>query len=376
MIGLALHPVALIAHLLGFRRVNIGTQHIGHLASEPDCLLKLIRLQILPQRRYFITASSHLVANLCLLNYWTNYIPVIKNPILGRLLSAASMYGLMKFDVTPFVTTEKKSAQYYQVNSLWAKRPPLLALSQEHRTKGYDTLRKAGVPDGAWYVCLHVREGGFAPQAESLHSYRNADINNYRLAIDTITSRGGWVIRMGDPTMKILPKISHCIDYAHSKAKSDWMDVFLCAECKFFLGNTSGLFLVSTAFGVPCVLTNVIPFSAQAFTHQDIYIPKLIRNKKTGRYLKFSEILQSPIANFRISRSYLQADVELEENSPEDINELIREALLKLEGQWAPPERNRERQIRFKQLFRQDHYGYHSVSHIGCSFIEKHEDLM
>jgi putative glycosyltransferase (TIGR04372 family) len=289
---------------------------------------------------------------------------------------AASEYGLLKFDVTDFVATQTTAAKYYEVNSLWEKRLPLLSLSDSHRFRGREALRRLGMPDGAWFVCLHAREGGYAPEVENLHSYRNADINNYRLAINTIASQGGWVVRMGDPTMKPLQGVPNFIDYAHSSEKSDWMDVFLCAECRLFLGNTSGIFLMSTAFGVPSVLVNMVPFAAQAYGPNDIYIPKLLRDKKTGRYLKFSEIFCSPIANFRYSELFFNAGLEVEENSPEDINDLVQEALLRMKSQWEPPLGDEERQKNYKKLFRPEHHGYKSRSPIGSAFIAKYEHLM
>lgn len=375
-VGLLLQPFALIAHLLGYRKVNVAERHIGHLVSEPDCLLKLVQLNLLPKGHYFFTVSPKDVANPCLLNYWRDHISVVTNSFLRYLLSAASEYGFIKLDVTGFVATETTAAKYYEANSLWGERRPLLSLSASHRSLGHEALRRLGLPAGAWYICLHVREGGYAREFENIHSYRNADIHHYRLMINTIASQGGWVIRMGDPTMKSLNGLPNFIDYAHSAEKSDWMDVFLCSECKLFVGNTSGLFLVSTAFGIPCALVNMAPFSAQAYTPSDIYIPKLLRDKKTGRYLSFPEIFQSSIANFRTTQLFLNAGIEVEDNSPEDMNDLIQEALLRMKGQWTASSDDEKRQQNFKKLFRPEHHGYKSKSRIGSSFLAKYEHLM
>jgi len=69
---------------------------------------------------------------------------------------------------------------------------------------------------------------------------RNANISDYTDAMRAIVARGGWCIRVGDPTMRPLDPIPGVVDYARSSSKSDWMDLFLCARCRFFLGNTSG----------------------------------------------------------------------------------------------------------------------------------------
>lgn len=375
-IGLLLQPLAIIAHLLGVRKVNVAERHIGHLVCEPDCLLKMVELNLLPKRLFLFTVSSKNVANHCLLEYWRNHIIIVANPLLSYLLLASTEYGLIKIDVTDFVATETTAARYYEVNSLWDNRQPILSLTDLHQDHGRKALRRLGMPPDAWYVCLHVREAGYSPEFENIHGYRNADIENYRLAINTIVSQGGWVVRMGDPTMKAMSGIPNFIDYAHSTEKADWMDVFLCAECRVFIGSTSGLFLISTAFGIPCALVNMAPFAARAFGPNDIYIPKLLKDKKTSRYLRFSEIFESPIANFRSSQLFSNAGVEIEENSPDDINDLVKEAMQRVKNQWHPCAGDEERQKDFKKLFRPEHHGYKSRSNIGSSFLAKYEHLM
>ncbi len=375
-VGILLQPIALVAHLCGFRTVNIHAKYIGHLTSEIDCLVKLMSLNLIPRKIYFATIVSDRVSNPCLLNYWKQYIPILSNPILKYLVSAASTYGLMKLNTASFIATEEEAAQYYEINALWGKRPPLLALSDMHRNEGLKALSRLGMPQDAWYVCLHVREGGYAPDEEDLHSYRNGNIEHCRTAIDTIASHGGWVIRMGDPSMRRINNLPNLIDYAHSSEKADWMDVFLCATCRFFVGNTSGLFLVSTSFGVPCVLVNMTPFAAPSFGYKDLYIPKLLRDKKNGKLLPFFKIMRSPIANFRRSYLFQTAGLEVVENSSEDINDLVEEALLRVNDQWIDTPEMKTRQTQFKKLFHKHHYGYYSSSRIGSVFLTKYLALL
>jgi putative glycosyltransferase (TIGR04372 family) len=116
--------------------------------------------------------------------------------------------------------------------------------------------------------------------------------------------------------------------------------------------------------------------AAKAFGLNDIYIPKLLRDKNTGQYLKFSEILRSPVANFREATHYIKAGVDLEENSSEDINDLVQEALKRIQKKWEPSIDDEERQRKFKSLFLPEHYGYNSQSKIGSSFLEKYQHLI
>ena len=95
---------------------------------------------------------------------------------------------------------------------------------------------------------------------------------------------------MGDPTMPPLPWMEHAIDYAHSPAKADWLDVFLCGRCRFFVGLASGLSQVAVRLGVPCVYVNWISNVLPAYSAKDVFIPKLFRSGSDDRFLTFAEI--------------------------------------------------------------------------------------
>src|SRR5262249_733686 len=112
-------------------------------------------------------------------------------------------------------------------------RPPLVELSAADTERGRHCLRTLGVPEDAWFVSLDVGEAGFHT-FDFNDAFRNADIGSYLPALRSIAARGGWVIRLGNPGMEPLPALPNAIDYAHSKERSDWMDVFLCARCRFF----------------------------------------------------------------------------------------------------------------------------------------------
>ena len=370
-------PITLILHFIGYRRVTVFTDRIGHLAAELDCFLKEQALGKLPSRRWFMLAPPHRVSNRCLLDYWCPHIVVVTSPLLCAVLNAMTWWrGLMVFDVSSYVLRLNATATYYAVCAEWGNRPPLLQLSQGDRARGWDALESMGVPRDAWFVCLQAREGGFSPIDEVLHQHRNSDVLKLAPAIEFITSHGGWCVRMGDPSTKPLPRLPQVIDYAHHSAQSEWMDIFLCASCRFFLGNSSGLSIVSSIFGVPGALVNMIPMSCLGYAPRDVSIPKLLHRKDESDYLSFGEIFKSPVANYRLARLYQDASIEIEENSAEDILALTREMFDRVEGQTAYNEGDRALQQRFHLLLRPGHYGYGAVSRVGAAFLRKYEQLL
>ncbi|NDH69101.1 MAG: TIGR04372 family glycosyltransferase, partial [Gammaproteobacteria bacterium] len=264
-VWLCLLPLVFLLHIAGYRRLPVFTQRIGHLAAEVDCFLKLKQLGEIvgSEKIYFILAPASQVANLCLLDYWRDHVVVVSNPLACWALSLLTRGPLLKYPVKNYLLSIGRSAQYYSVQARWADRPALLKLRTKHEELVRNFLHDVGIPKDAWFVCVHSRESGYSGHDESVHGYRNTTVDHLLIAMQEIVARGGWCIRMGDSTMKPLPPMRGVLDYALHPSKSAELDVFLCAQCRFFLGNTSGLFLVSTIFGVNAACANFVPFDKE-----------------------------------------------------------------------------------------------------------------
>lgn len=372
-----LWPISYLLYLIGVRFLPIiHYTAIGHLAVEPDCYVKEGALGLRPNYLAVMLAPAHKVANRHLLDYWRQYIRVITSPVLCALLYPLARAKILQYDVARYVMNIHETALYFEINAKCADKPPTLILRESDRKRGWDCLRKLGVPEGAWFVCVHCREPGFRPHADHRHHHRNSDIETYRLAMEAIIERGGWCIRMGSSRTKPLRPMKNVIDYAHSSVRSDWMDVFLSASCKFFLGSCSGLHNVPPLFGVPCALVNLVPMSLLPPRHIDIGIPKLIWSRGEGRYLTFPEILSSPIGDFQISDLYVDAGVEVVDNAPEDIRDLVLEMLNVMEGTVTYTAEDESLQERFKSLLQPGHYSYGASSRLGQSFLRKYKNLL
>ena len=376
LLGIALLPLSLIGHALGFRQVTFITQRIGHLAAEPDSFLKARLLGELPDRRWFFLAPPGSVANEHLLSYWLRWLPAVRNPLACYLLSAMSALGLMRFNAGRFVLWLNHSQEIYRLNTAWSAKPPLLALNDDDRAWSDQMFRAIGLPLGAWYACIHVREGAFSPDDEDAHSHRNGSIEALLPAVEKIVSLGGWCVRMGDLTSTQLPPMHGVIDYAHHPLRQPRLDVCLCARAKFFLGNTSGIALVSTVFGVPSALANMVPVTCLGVLSSDISIFKLHRRKLDAKILRFDEVFGTPAANFRYAHQFFQHGVDLQENSADEILELVVEMLARVEGRFVGADEGERLQAKFKSLLQPGDYGYYARSRVGAAFLRRHADLL
>ncbi len=376
LLAVILFPLSLILYFAGVRRLCIFTDRLGHLAMEPDTLLKAQSLGMIKPKRWFILAPSHRVANPHLLQYWERYFTIYSSSLSCFLLNALSLWPFMRDSVSHFINNDKGPQLVYEVNRQWGARPPLLKLTAEDCAFAETQLLALGLPKGAWFVCVHAREGGFSPVDEMFHSYRNGSIENLIPSMQEIVKQGGWVIRVGDPSMTKLKSMPQVIDYAHHPLRSARLDIILFARARFLLGNTSGIYMACSVFGVPNALANMAPMPVLGVDKNDLSIPKLHRNENMAHHLSFKEVMRSSISTFRYSALYSKNKIVVEENSADDILLLTQEMLARLDGTFCETAEIKQLHQAYMALFEPRHYGYGSVSKISFSFLERYRHLV
>jgi putative glycosyltransferase (TIGR04372 family) len=255
------------------------------------------------------------------------------------------------------------------------KRGPLLELPPEVTARGLALLEKAGLPRGAWFVALHVRDIRWRGTTAGLQAIRNADTASYLPAIGEITRRGGFVVRMGDAHAPPLPPLANVIDYRGSDMQTDWMDVFLLARSRFVLGSASGPVFVPPLYGVPAVLTNWWPPAMRPWHASDIYIPKLPRRAADGAYLTLSETLREPVS-YCHSLRHLGAEVgvAVEDNDPELIRDAVAEMLGRLDGGASSDADVADLRMRADRIY--EAHGHFGMAKLSRGFLRRHGDFV
>lgn len=370
-------PFAALVRRTGYRFVVVSyPDRIGHLASEIDWYLKQTALGEMPSVKPILLLKRRKAANTALLDVWREHVTVISSWPLFGLLHPLLDFPFLTIELGKSIVALDSAAIYHLTLNRWQGRPPIAKLPPGIAERARADMMKLGLPDDAWFVCVHSREGGYSPGDEHLHAHRNSDIASYALAMDEIVARGGYCIRMGDPTMTNLAPRKGIIDYANSALKSDYLDLFLCANTRFFIGNTSGLFIVSTIFNQPSVLVNMIPYgNSYGVGPQDISIPKKLCDTE-GKLLHFPDIFRSAAASFRHAGLYREYGIGIVDNTAEEIRDVTVEMLDRLEGKFTTSAEDEARQEMFRGFLQPHHYCYETVSRIGRDFLRQHAALL
>jgi putative glycosyltransferase (TIGR04372 family) len=243
------------------------------------------------------------------------------------------------------------------VNNILDRTTPHLEFTSAEEMKGLELLQQFGVPSGAEFVCFIVRDSGYLKtlygDLGEYHSYRNADINNFMLAAEELTKFGVYVFRMGSVVEKqLITDNPMIIDYASNELRSDFMDVYLGANCLFCLTTSTGFDAVPLAFRRPLAIVDYVPAGAlPTWGKRHIVLTKHHISESTGNELTLSQILDSKVANVLTSIDYRNAGIRLVENSAIEVANVCIEMYQRLKDQWIDDAEDIERQRKFRNLF-------------------------
>lgn len=350
-----------IAPFIRIRLIRLYSNRIGHYAWNTEywlCMLDIIGSEKNCKTLYY-TVAGHPVCNTQLHRMWKREIFILPFP---NIMDEANRY-LKKYGGKKYRNDQLK--KYYEVQDIdrWnllgniKKCHISFTLAEEH--KGKTLMNELGIPDGARYVCLLGRDPRYLnvikPGVDnSYHNHRNVNINNFQKAAKMLANKGYYVIRMGkyvqDP---FNVDDSRVIDYANTKFRSDFLDIYLSAHCFFFMSVGTGIESVAQVFRKPVLITNFTLSDLGILPDWKIFITKKILDVKTNKILSFREIYQtfSKLGQEKVRKQAQESGLIYIENTEDEIVEAVEEMERRLAGNWGYTEEDEQRQQQFWQDF-------------------------
>ena len=299
----------------------------------------------------------------------------------SRRLPGGEAYVIPKNDVVPIYGKTYRMRE--TLRHVLSYKKPSIAFTPEEERLGEESLRALGIPDGTPFICFHARDAAylntvFSQKDWSYHGFRDSDIRNYVPAAEKLTQRGYYALRMGSIATQKLPcENPQIIDYAMNGKRTDFLDVYLGAKCRFFLCSDTGISVVPEMFRRPVVYVNWVPLLRvpSFYVLNGIIIPKKLYLRKEQRFLSFGEIIGSGIGSASDREFFENLGIELIENTPEEIMLATLEMEERLQGTWEATEEDEELQQRFRELF--DSYGLKNPGvRIGANFLRDNKFLL
>jgi len=268
------------------------------------------------------------------------------------------------------------------VKCILARKKPFLEFTPEEENLGQKALQDLGVPKGTPFVCFNARDAAYLDAIHPernwrYHDYRDSSIHNYIPTAEELVGRGYYAIRMGAIVKERIHTDNQAIiDYATNGKRTDFLDIYLGAKCRFFICSPSGISIIPEVFRKPIVYVNWLHLSnIFSWMPQALFIPKKLYLTNEDRWLTFREMVESDIGLFDRSELYERKCIEVIENTPEEIVDVCVEMDERLKGAWKATKEDDELQQRFWAIFGPDKLKSPDLR-IGAAYLRENQDLI
>lgn len=254
------------------------------------------------------------IPNKYLFNYFKKYINIHYQNHEYENFSSVGYYVPINKKAIPL----RLAHNYIIDQSIKTNKKKLITLNEKDNRKGIELLKSYNIQH-KFIITLHVRESGFHNDDEY---FRNGNIDDYIPAIKYIIKRGGVVFRMGDSSMKPLPKIKGLIDYSQWEKKDKFLELYLASVSKFCIGSSSGYTMIPYIFNKPILISNTGTMDDYFILRpNDFFLPKILRKKNNNKNIKLKELFEFPISSWwhNYEKKLKKKDLELIDNDSIDI---------------------------------------------------------
>ena len=346
----------IIIYLIGkfflIRFISIDSARLGHFLANTEIFLceKDAGINV-PHEKYFDIFFFNDISNQQIAKMWRRKLFVVPRFIV------IPIYNLNKIFSNFFPSLRKHIANSSQsdrdIFNLFDKSKTHLSFNEKEINIGEKFLRKFGLEKNSKFICLIVRDAAYLneryPEKNwSYHNHRNYEIQNFLMAAEALTKRGYFVFRMGSKVeKKFLSNNKMIIDYANHPDRSDFLDVYLGANCSFCISTSCGFDAIPYVFRKPIAYITVPIQHFFTSSRNFLIISKHHFSQDLNKKLNFSEMLKYGVGTCKNSNDYNNKNITLIENSSEEIKDFSLEMLDRFEKKWVDNNHNLKMQETF-----------------------------
>ena len=227
-----------------------------------------------------------------------------------------------------------------------------LHLKNEEEIEGLHQAEAMGLKGK--YACFSARDNlngkavaqTFSDTGRLSARFRNSDIKKCRMAAEHLADHHIQAVRMGALSNE-RADWDNTIDYA-SSYRNPFMDVWLAQHCEFFASVPSGINALAQLCQRPMICYNAVAATLRGDVtivfsrNRDLAIFKKYWLPREQRYLTLTEMLEIETNEKLHERSTVGAyktldkmGVEVQENTPEEIRDVMEEMALRVEGKMV-----------------------------------------
>lgn len=348
-----------ISPLIKIKFIFLYRERLGHLIANTDFFIR--EQKVNPAKKTYFLAFCHNPANKTVVEIFSQVLHVINNECAFKLMSA---FGV-------FENRFRQSIPFAVDNHIRFRVPSPFSFSKSQIKSGSKLFEAMGISERDWYVTFHSRDNAFDNQISGsnetynrMASYRNSDIYKYQGAVSQVIKSGGKAFRVGFPVESAVKFVDNSLyDYSLSKFRSDFADVWVCANSRFMVTTANGIAEIPEMFDVPIIMVNTVPIGCYPLGVDSLYLPKTLTDRN-GTPLSFSDQLKY-FSRFQIAANQFVLDaihsdgLLLKENTDLQLTNVVDEMLRRLNGAWSPREGYYERLGKLNECYKK--FGGHGI---------------
>ena len=322
--------IKLVKPFVLVRFQEVISDRLGHFACHIELYLHERKQK--KKKHFDIFFYGRHVCNTQLGKMWKKKIKVLPYIIIAPIFSTYKTFKKLKLISDDHEIPEPVSNDRDIFNFI-DKNPANIKFTNSEILYGDNQLKRMGLINNK-FIVLHIRDNNYINE-DSETGLRLIDNDNYIDAINFAIKRNYKVVRVGrNPKYRINLNNDFFIDYPFSKFQNDFMDLYLTFKCKLILGNNSGgTFAPLYLFRTPTVITDFAPIGIMhSYSNKIFTIFKKYKFKDSSKILNISEIFSNNLAFSENKKDCLDKSVELLNNTPEEIKDLLEEAIDEIEG--------------------------------------------
>ncbi len=305
-----------MALFFNLKLARINEKRIGHLSFDAEQILRIKKTNEIILVCYFDEeiCNSYLHSLIKKNFIYSKYFKILHHPKLKKIFTNYDKYVLLQW-------------KNGQSRNLMPGMPQLQPTSTENE-HGINFIKSIGLnPDKL--VAIVVRDSAYLP--ELVHqNYRDCKLENYYPLINFLLNQGYSVIRMGK-SMNSEATILHpsFYDYAFSKRKSDFLDVWIMMNACEVITTGTGLENITDISNRPYIALNFAALlDFNSWNPLVWWTPKTLCYKNSKTPVPLSEQIKSGSITFQHAHEYDEAGYNFQESAPE-LNVLVVEEVLK-----------------------------------------------
>jgi len=402
-------PIALIILLISpiykIRFIKLYSSRIGQYGSNTHLLLCALESNDYPDERnckhFYYSYDEVPICNKFFHKMWSRTIPILPCGALCSFVDRTLIAVLKDRYLTPFkIMFEGSPGGYDQWGYLSKYKKQFISFTQKEELTGSELINQLGIPIDKPFVCLLVRDSKYLqarmPDTDDwrYHKYRDVTVENYISTIEFLTQNGFYVVRMGKEVNSALNfHDSKFIDYANHSLRSDFLDIYLSANCYFFISTATGIDCIASIFHRPLLMTNAILCDIYCDRDWLLTISKNVLCVKTNSLVPYEDIYRD-YTHFYLSNKYIGQDPRLLmflawekkgwrliENTSDEILSAVKETVDTLANHFVETDEMKNQQELFWKCFPAPattrNKTYKDIKmRISPSFLKKHINLL